>query len=323
MLLEVKHFSKNDLDKGAFTAKYEDPALLKGACSDWKATKQWNLATLPSLVGQATAPISYYKSNPHQPSNEKQRVKVADYLHYLSGAERNTNLTQGAYLAGWHFLHNAPQLKNDLNIPPYFQNNLLDKINGQIINYDHSSLFIGHQEVESPLHTDSFFVSVWLACIEGSKHLRIIKPINYHAIKNGMNVFDQDIVDKLDDQGIDIYDVKISKGDIIYIPPGHWHQVRNMGFNIALSVNHLDPQNFLVFEQQLKAKILRPYLKLLEMKREIIEQAKQKKEEDDLWNNILNAESLRHSNFKENENKFINYIESQLAKDKNILQEIQ
>ena len=176
------------------------------------------------------------------------------------------------------------------------------------------SIFIGHQNAETPLHTDSFFVSVWIAIIKGAKTARLVEPVDYKKIYNGLDIFDDSNVKKLDGLGINIYEANCEEGDVLFIPPGFWHQVKNHGFNIALSTNFLIPHNFLVFEQQLKSKLLKPYFNLLKIKRELISDPANK--------SMRKSTSLKHANFVLNESKFIDFFSAELEKDNDFLNKV-
>lgn len=292
-----------------YSTRLDQPVLLKGLATDWPATKKWNPEYFRQNFSERQVALSHYQSLPHQRPKDKFKSNVGSYLDVIEGrAPTTSEIHQDSYIAGWHFLKNAPELMDDILIPAPFRNNLLEKIDREIINYDSMSLFIGHSRAETPLHTDSFAVCVWLANVVGKKIIRVVPPIDYENIKNAMDAFDPAVVERWEKLGIPVFEAVIEAGDIFVIPPGYWHQVRNEGFTVAVSTNFLSPYHFLVFEQQMKAKILAPYLKLLKLKHELLGA-----EIDH------SVDALKHFDFARNESRFLDHLGAQLEKEKSVL----
>jgi hypothetical protein len=298
-------------DHHTYSVNDDQPTLLKQMASHWPASQRWNSQYFREFFGHCSVALSQYSTAPALKHRDKQRVTLSAYLdvveHFLP---EDSQINLDSYVAGWHFLKNAPELLADILIPDPFKNNLLSRIDREVINFDSISLFIGHSRVETPLHTDSFAVCVWLANIVGRKIIRVIPPIDYKNIYNGLDAFDEKNVAKLAELGIPVIEATIEAGDVFTIPPGYWHQVRNQGFTVAVSTNFMSKFHFLTYEQQLKAKILAPYLKLQKLKREV------------LGEQILDhsANCLRHFNFVENEYKFLSYLNNELEKDRKLVE---
>jgi hypothetical protein len=291
----------------------DDPIVLKGWANEWKATQKWSLEYFSENFGHIPVRISNYKKDQYASPQQKPIASIAQYVAAARGQLENEYLGQDSYLAGWHFQKDAPELMNDIEIPKLFQNNLLDKISTEVINYDSWSLFIGHQNVESPLHTDSFAVSVWLANIVGEKKVRLVPPWNYSVVKNGMDMFSQSNVERVVASGLPVFDTTLKAGDILFIPPGYWHQVKNLGFTIAVSVNFVGPYHFVPFEQQLRSKVIAPYLKLLAFKKNFITQNSEAE---------LSVQSLKNFKVVENETRFLDFLERQLQNERVFLEKL-
>ncbi len=294
-----------------FSIKEDRPTLLKGAAATWAALNKWTPEYLLENFSDRVVSLSQYQTNPHQRSRDKTKVTLGEYLEVITDLRPETPfVNHESYVAGWHFLKNAHELLDDIEIPEIFKDNVLNRVDSEVINYDSMSLFVGHSRVETPLHTDSFAVCVWLANLVGKKVIRVIAPVDYDNIHNGLDAFDPTVVDRLGYLGIDVLEATIEAGDIFVIPPGYWHQVRNDGFTVAVSVNYISPYHFLTYEQQLKAKVLAPYLRLLKIKRELVG-AK------DLQHSI---DVLRHFKFVENESRFLDYMEREFHEERKILE---
>jgi len=298
-----------------FSAKYDQPALLKGWARFWPAFTKWSLDYFAKEFGDHLVPMSNYHENQYQKVSDKPLVKVSDYINMLTGKTTETsNSNKKTYLAGWHFKKPAPELMDDINIPECFQDNLLDEVSQNIVYYHEISLFIGHDQVESPLHTDSFAVSVWLANIIGTKRIRLIPPVDYDKIYNGLDAFDDEVVVKLAESNIPVYEATIEAGDIFFIPPGYWHQVKNDSITVAISTNYLSPFHFLTFEQQLRAKLLGPLLKLMKLRDRVLET-----KGGELYHSM---DALKHFNYVETESKYLNYMINKLEGQRQIVQSI-
>jgi hypothetical protein len=284
------------------------PLHLKNWAKKTKAFSIWSPEYFKEKFGDVSVPLSHYKTDPYQAHLKKPLVNLSEYIDFITGKTKGTEvLTSDSYMAGWHYLHNAPEIEQDFEVPVAFKDNLLDQFNREVINYDSKSIFIGHSGVNSPLHTDSFGVSVWLANIYGTKIVRIVDPVDYKIVKNGMDVFDPENLELLQKNNIDVMEVTLEAGDILFIPPGFWHQVINLDVTIAISVNFLSAYHFAPFEQQMRAKLMRPYMKLINFKKKII---------GGVSDQYFSQKSASTFNFVENETKFISFLEGCIAADK-------
>jgi len=263
MLIEVARQDCANLDKASFERDHvlkEVPLVIAAGCKGWPASSKWNLAYFRNAHGEIRVPVSRYPSKGNEAPKQKLVMTIADlmtmYERHESSAQNQD--PEQYYLAGWHYAKAAPSLLDDIEIPDVFSDNLLPYVNDNIIHYDWSSLFVGHRDTATPNHTDSFYVAVWLALIQGRKTLRYVSSQFHSEMASGLDLFDEDIMGGLDGKGIDIYQAEIVSGDIAYHPPGWWHQVRNHSFNIAVSNNYVNEKNYLPFKQQLLAKAVLP-----------------------------------------------------------------
>ncbi len=298
-------------EHSSYSTRFDQPALLKGLAANWPARQRWSPEYFRERFGDCEITLSHYQSRPEQRPKQKFKASLQQYIDVLEGrTPPGEKIGTDSYVAGWHFKKNALELMNDIVVPPNFQDNLLDRVDREIINYDSMSLFIGHSRAETPLHTDSFAVCVWLANLVGLKTIRILPPVDYTNIKNGMDAFCEANVKRWTELGIPVFEASIEAGDIFVIPPGYWHQVRNQGFTVAVSTNYVSPYHFLTFEQQLRAKILAPYVRLLKLKRELYPTGQ-------LDHSV---ESLKHFDYCSNEGQLLDYLSQQVEHEKNLLQ---
>ncbi len=276
------------------------PCVIKGIAVEWPAIANWTPEKLSEKFGDVLLPISNYPGQGNPKMSEKARMSLRDYLAFIDRAVQGVpEAQQPLYAAGWHYLKDCPTLAGDLGHPSEFSDNWIDRLKG-IINFDQTSLFIGHPAAETPLHTDSFFVSTWLVMVSGSKRVRLIPGSYTGFVKNGLDTVSESVLTELGRLGIPIFEAEISTGDALFIPPGWWHQVRNLSATIAVSNNYISRAQFLVFEQQLRAKLLKPILGLSKLRQEVTTNGAQ-----------LGRETLKSSRYLENERAYIGFLQSE------------
>jgi hypothetical protein len=302
--------------KGKLRVSGPAPEIFKNCLSSWPAMQNWDLDHLRMRYGNAKVPLSNYKRRPSEPSRKKQKVLLKDYIDFLThkGGKQN-EIEEDSYVAGWHFAKDFPEIMDQFVLPECFQDNLLIEVNKNVINFDWVSLFIGHDKVESPLHTDSFGVSVWIANLQGMKIVRMVPPIKSDSVYNGLDLFDKNNLEKLTSERIPIFEGLIEKGDILFLPPGYWHQVRNKGFTLAVSFNYVSRQNMILFEQQLKAKLLKPYLELVKLKDKALVSR-------DSHNLISSMSYHQISEFIIREQAFINTMQTVVKRNEELISEL-
>lgn len=322
-LIQVESIDQNT-NEADFEERFEftaQPALLKGFCRSWPAFKKWTLEYFEQECGRIEVPLSNYRLHPYQKAREKRRIYLKDYIRSLSTLESGTpEETMNEYVAGWHYLKSKPTLSADCIVPSFFQNNWIERVQ-PFINFDWTSIFIGHSHVESPLHTDSFFVATWLAVLKGTKVMRLIPAEYTGPVRNNLNVFDEAIVQHLHSLNIPVYEMTIRAGDIAYIPPGWWHHVRNVDITVAVSNNFVSKHNFLVFEQQIRAKFLKPLIELAKLKDEAILQSSKMPGLLEHFQPIRGT--IKSARYIENERKYVQYFSTEMSKTVRLLDHCQ
>lgn len=252
--ITLDRFRRNYLDKN-------QPVLLKGLVQNWKAMSRWNTDYFKEKAPNLEVEIREYATlespilgKPYR----KIKMLLKDYLQYweeLGTSARHCK--RNLYLAEWNFSSHAPFLLEDFETPEFFSFDWINELPAHL-RFGRRWIFVGHPGVHTPIHTDTFASSAWLAMIMGSKHVRLIEPIHSAKITKGMNLFDHNTLNELRASGVDVLDAIISKGDVLYIP-GEWlHQVNNIDKNIMLTENFVDDIHFPAFEREYRACLYRP-----------------------------------------------------------------
>ncbi len=314
-LITVSSIESGALD-GAFIRR-ELPVILKGACRNWPAFDKWTPDFFKRIYGKIEVPMSNYKMDPYQLQTQKAAMPIEDYL---DGALRisagRTGENENLYSAGWFFCNGHCELLKDVAVPSYFAENWADRVQ-KVIHFDTRSILFGHPKVESPLHTDSFFVSTYFAMLKGQKRMRLVGPEHSAHVKNGFNVYDDERVRELGAKGVPVYDAVVEEGDIAWFPPGWWHHVKNDSFTISMTTSFVSSHHFLPFEQQVRATLIKPLLRLAQVKDEVLERA-------------FDGENLDHStkvlddaHYLRNETQYVGFTKSELEKTDRLLERLQ
>jgi len=199
------------------------PVVFKRGCVGWPAFSKWDFDFFIDHYGERTIPISRY--NTKGPEAESDRLKKSIYeflttLKKIRPSQKTGTKIDDSYIAGWHYTKDLPELNDDIVIPNIFSDNILPKVNDEIIKYDWRSLFIGSSVSHTPVHTDSFYVAVWLAVIVGRKTIRYV-PSSYHnQMGDRPNLFSEDDLKNLNKNNVPVFEALVEPGDIAYHPPG-------------------------------------------------------------------------------------------------------
>ena len=92
------------------------------------------------------------------------------------------------------------------------------------------TIYMGTPGTGAFLHQDIFGTQSWMAQIRGEKHWRLATPgARAPGTKDGLDLFDSP------DLPFPVYDVTLTPGDVLYVPPHWWHQIRNEKSNLAVA----------------------------------------------------------------------------------------
>jgi hypothetical protein len=125
-------------------------------------------------------------------------------------------------------------------VPKYFANDILQHMDGEGSGLTYvgawPSLFVGSPIVGGGgLHTDTFGSSFWMALMSGRKHWRFIDQKQRHLLyeERAGNKFETDLFEEFDLDKYPMlrfltnkYEAVMKAGDLLYVPAGSPHQVR-------------------------------------------------------------------------------------------------
>lgn len=262
MLKSIPKIRKEEFD--TFLKEYylkEIPVIVEGMTEGWETKEKWNLDYFRNNYKDTVVPVAYYHiERPEYSKREREYLKLGDVIKNLESHQEkfdlgtdNETIRKHCYVVGWDIESKNPELLDQINMDePHFIKNWIDRL-PKSVRLPHTDLFIGSSYSSTPLHTDSFFVNPMLTVILGKKKIRIISHEFTNLVKNGMDIFDEEIASKIINEGGEIFECELEAGDMISFPPGWWHAVKNDGITIAFQNLHIDNYRFPVFEKEIRS----------------------------------------------------------------------
>ena len=230
----------SDLPAGRF---YEDyffknrPVLLQGMTCQWKALHLWTPSYFKERFGEAEVEIiqgrnsdAYREYNFEQ---HKSRLPMKDYVRMVEeGGETNDY-----YLVAQNYLLARPEFQE-----LYTHITGLDGYFDTASPRGHVRLWFGPRGTVTRLHHDA--APVMIAQIYGRKLVKLISPYNLSCIySEGAWISPVDPENPDFSQyplmrDVDVMEVTLNPGDLLFIPLGWWHWVKSLEVSISLSLDH-------------------------------------------------------------------------------------
>ncbi len=169
------------------------------------------------------------------------RVKLGDWLS-MSHEQAN-----GSMVFDYTLPINCHEVMSDFIMPKYFSDDYIQKINYEPSTRSFPSLFMAHGGTKSGLHIDAWGSNFWMMMIAGRKHFRTFSakeaPLLYPNLNGDTftsNVFEPNYKRFPLLKEATAYDAILGPNDMIFVPAGNPHQVRNLDDNMAISGNYID-----------------------------------------------------------------------------------
>jgi hypothetical protein len=140
-------------------------------------------------------------------------------------------------------------------LPKYFAMDLLQLCpNGSLYKDTWPSLFIGPTNSQSSLHVDTFGSNFWMFLIHGRKKWRFYSPHDLCALSpsfprsfepiflRSSSLVDEEEEEE-EEEGVEYYEMELQPGEMIFVPAGSPHAVKNLEGTVAISSNYIDESN--------------------------------------------------------------------------------
>lgn len=232
-----------DISKSSYVENYESkekPILIKNYAKHWNAFNTWNFDFFKKKYGDVIVECSH--------KNDFFELKLSEYIDYITLLPEEQREIPHLYV-NWNFKKKHPEL-SDYYEEPEFITNYFNKpeFNSHVKN-KYSWIYIGPTGSGSPMHLDIDMTHGWNALLEGTKEWIFIPPWENKLLNISkeeifkINFFDEEILKKEFYKELEYYKVTQKTGDLIVIPKGWWHQVRNVDNTIAVTENYVNETN--------------------------------------------------------------------------------
>lgn len=240
------------------------PVVLEASASDWPALRKWTPQYLSERFGDVVVPVREYEGE----SYSKTSMTLGDYFR-IRESDRGKKL----YLAEWKFEKSCPELVRDIWPLKYFSPDLIENL-PKNLRFDRKWMFIGHEFVHTPVHTDSLGTCAWLTMVWGRKTIRMVAPKFATAVADEADLFSDRFIEKAARKGIPVFDTTITAGDTLFIPGKWFHHVRNDSFNLMVTANFVDDMHAIDFVNEMSSRLSAPLRHLELLRAEVLDRAR-------------------------------------------------
>lgn len=228
---QVEGLSREDFERDCFFASR--PVILKGGLRDWPAFGRWSPDYLESQLGDQRVALAVSDRGGFDytaPRTEEMSFAEAADLIRRDSPESDRHY----YLLKQNIPTNFPALVADLQVP---------ELIGDPRRITSVNLWFGGAGNLTPLHYDR--ANNLLAQFWGRKHLTLFDPqqfdLLYPAIESDRPHISRANLLAPDDEAFPLLrqaaplEGVLEPGDVLYMPPYWWHQVRSL--DLSISVN--------------------------------------------------------------------------------------
>ncbi|MBD2463902.1 cupin-like domain-containing protein [Oscillatoria sp. FACHB-1407] len=236
---------RSHISKEEFLEKYyatNTPVIITDMMHDWKAIETWTPEYFKAQFGEVEVEVQSGREQNSQYEIKKERhkkkIRFADYVDMVTrGGDTNDY-----YMVATNRTMDKPEfqvLLNDLKPLPDFLNSNIPQ--GSV------KLWFGPGGTITPVHHDQSNVLAAHVC--GRKRWRLISPhqtpkiYNYHYYFSKVDLDNPDYEKYPLFKDVDVLDVVLKPGELIFVPVGWWHYVKALDVSISLSFMNFAFQN--------------------------------------------------------------------------------
>jgi hypothetical protein len=217
---QSKEFEKNYVIES-------QPTKIVGLPLSMPAYKKWSFEYFSDIGGEIEVGLS---DNPLKRGIPTSFTSLSQYCNDVTS--ENTAL----YMVGWPYENEKPDLNNDFSLPAYHPIDFIDSLIPSV-RFRRKWIFIGRQGLYSDLHVDAFTTNAWLMVTSGKKTVRFLSPVNQDCVTPNDSLFDEELVSRLGEKGVEVQEMSLEPGEVGYVPSGWMHHVRNDTNTIMVTGN--------------------------------------------------------------------------------------
>ena len=252
--IAIDRFDYKDLSMEKFYydyAKKKRPVIIE----NFPMTKRpWSLDYIDELCGDRLVDLVKRSTETSSWGGlvDAEELELSEFIEtYTTNTSRSSY-----YLHDWGLPSHCPKLFGDppydeFSMPKYFAGDYFQRVFPN--NYQHSwpSLFIGAKGTQSDLHVDSGGTNFWMYLMSGEKEWRFFPRediVNLYprwgTAKFEVDAFNPDFKKyPLFEKANMFYTIQ-KPGDLVFIPGGNPHAVRNNDHIHSMSMNYVDASNY-------------------------------------------------------------------------------
>ncbi|MEG7579912.1 cupin-like domain-containing protein [Vibrio cholerae] len=216
-------FDKNKFEEVFFSQTR--PIQFSGMDENMPAYNKWSFSFFKEKCGNFTCQIS---DNLDDPANITRKIPISEYISLIE------NNSACPYMTGWSYQRYFPELDQDIDFPEWHPEDFINQLPSKM-QFRRRWIFFGKQGVSCDLHIDCFSTSAWLLMIKGQKTFRAISPLHRHHIDMKASLFDENVIAHLTSLNIEVLEFTLTPGEILYVPTGWVHEIRNDSDNIMVT----------------------------------------------------------------------------------------
>jgi arginase family enzyme len=246
---EVERRSIESLTYESFVSEYVIPGvpLVITGGTHFTGTNGWSLEYFLERVLRGTEiQLNTFRS-PYR--HETAESKSAPFWEMLASMRQRSQADlresdERYNIVDWNFAFTNPELLADYCIPDFFDMDLSEQFGFQkhLLNW----IYIGEEGTGSPSHIDVGNTSAWLYVARGSKHWRFVHNDDTAAcgkLGQWADLFAPDLARFKSMENIRGFELVQEPGELVWVPSGCLHAVRNLEPTIALTHNYVDLTN--------------------------------------------------------------------------------
>lgn len=189
------------------------PVVIIGGARKMKAFERWTNSYLRSTLSGLRPTVRFKDGS-------LAFIPIESFLDYLESPEGFVSSRGPMYLTDLYLIpgfgdSRRDALAEDAKFPLY---------RGSAKYAEWISVYAGPSGTSTEFHQDIFSTHTWLAQLRGEKLWRICSP-------------ETDMPEQGRLSEIQVYEVTMKPGDLIYLPPNWWHEVVNLTPTLAISGN--------------------------------------------------------------------------------------
>ncbi|MGL5194866.1 MAG: cupin-like domain-containing protein [Chroococcales cyanobacterium] len=237
----VDSLSRTEFYENYFTQN--TPVILTGIMGNWQALSRWNPQYLKQEYGEVEVEVQFNReSNPlfeREKEKHRQQMTMGDYVDLIVKGGK----TNDYYMVPFNGNFDSPELKPLLKDVEIFSE-YIDPSNQKACIF----FWFGPEGTITPLHHDP--CNVLLSQVYGKKRIRLISPNQKALLYNQVGVYSE--VDLLNPdyekyprfKDVEIIEVILEPGEVIFLPVGWWHHVEALDISISVSFTNFWLSNY-------------------------------------------------------------------------------